>query len=189
MTAGILLAAGAGRRFGGPKALVEIDGEPMVLRALRALREGTVDPVLVVVGAHAAEVSALLAGATAVVINPDWDEGMSSSLRAGLNAVERLDPRPDAVLLHLVDLPWVGAEAVRRLSAVAGPEVIARAAYDGVPGHPVVIGREHWAAVAAGATGDKGARSWLAGRSDVLLVECGDIARGQDVDTPADLER
>ncbi|KNX39315.1 nucleotidyltransferase family protein [Luteipulveratus halotolerans] len=186
MTAAVLLAAGAGRRMGRPKALVEIDGEPLVLRAVRVLHEAGVDDVSVVVGARGDEVATLVGSLADVVTNPGWDGGMAGSLRAGLGS---LDGTHDATLIHLVDLPWVTPEAVRRVVHLASPTVLARAAYDGVPGHPVLIGREHWDAVLAGLSGDQGARSWLAGRPDLHLVECGDVARGDDTDRPQDLSQ
>jgi CTP:molybdopterin cytidylyltransferase MocA len=113
------------------------------------------------------------------VVSHDWDAGMGASLRAGLQA---LGPA-DAALVHLVDLPDVTAEVVRRVADGVGPATLARASYDGVPGHPVVLGREHWAPVAELATGDHGARDYLRTRQ-VSLVECGDLATGRDVDRP-----
>jgi nicotine blue oxidoreductase len=172
-TAGLVLAAGEGLRFGGPKAPYVLDGERLVDRAARVLREGGCDPVLVVLGAWVGEVP----GAD-VVVNDGWTEGMGSSLRAGLAALE---PRSevDRVLVTLVDLPGLTAAAVARL--VTCDEPVAAAAYAGERGHPVLLAREHWAGVAAGAVGDQGARAYLAGR-DVTLVEVGDVAEGIDLD-------
>ncbi|PXY27584.1 nucleotidyltransferase family protein [Prauserella muralis] len=185
--AGLLLAAGEGRRFGTPKALVRLDGEALVARAARVLAEGGCEPVVVVLGARAEQARPLVPGGVLVVEASGWAEGMGASLRAGLGALAGLTPAPDAALVHLVDLPGVGAEVVARLGALAAPDAVARAAYDGVPGHPVLFGRRWWAAIAATAEGDRGARRWLSGRDDVRLVECGDIGAGTDVDTPADL--
>jgi CTP:molybdopterin cytidylyltransferase MocA len=111
-------------------------------------------------------------------------------LRAGLDALASVHPPADAALVMLVDLPGVGAEVVQRVLSEAATSVgdatrvLCRAAYRGEPGHPVLIGSAHWADVIATATGDAGARGYLAGR-DVRLVECGDLASGRDVDTGA----
>lgn len=169
--------------MGRPKALVEVAGEPLVRRALRALTGGGVAPVVVVLGARAAEVRAALPDGVTAVEAPDWANGMGASLRAGLAAL----PDAQAAVVHLVDLPGVPAGAVARLAALAAPGVLARAAYGGSPGHPVLLGRAHWAGAAGAAVGDAGARGYLAGRPDVLLVECGDLADPDDVDTPEQL--
>jgi nicotine blue oxidoreductase len=172
--------------MGGPKALVELDGEPLVRRALRVLADGGCAPRLVVVGAAADAVRAILPDDVRAVVATDWAEGMGASLRTGLAALPR---DVDAVLVHLVDLPGVTAAAVARLAAGAGPTTLRRAAYGGRPAHPVVLGRDHWAAVAAVATGDAGARDYLKGNPALDLVECADIATSDDVDTPDALAR
>lgn len=177
--AGLLLAAGAGRRFGGPKALArDDDGTSWLLRSVQALRPCA--EVVVVLGAGAEQAAALLPMSVARVRADDWGDGMGASLRAGLEALEGTDH--DAALVTLVDLPDVGGDVVGRLlGAARGSDVLARAAYDGVPGHPVLIGRDHWAGVVTSAAGDRGARDYLAARA-VDLVECGDLATGVDVD-------
>jgi nicotine blue oxidoreductase len=175
--------------MGRPKALVPLDGEPLVRRAVRVLADGGCAPLVVVLGAAAEEVEPLLPAGARAVVAEAWAEGMGASLRAGLAAVERLDPVPDAVLVHLVDLPGVTATAVARLAARAAPDALVRAAYDARPAHPVLIGRVHWAGVRAAATGDSGARAYLAGHPDLELVECGDVAVPDDVDTPEQLDR
>ncbi|MEV4053992.1 nucleotidyltransferase family protein [Amycolatopsis sp. NPDC049688] len=184
--AGLLLAAGAGRRFGGPKALAELDGEPLVLRALRTLTAAGCRPVRVVVGAAADQVRALLPDPSQAVAAEDWATGMGASLRAGLAALAD-DPEPVAALVHLVDLPWVGSDVLTRVAAHAAGDTVARAAYHGTPGHPVLLGRRWWPEIAETARGDRGARDWLATREDLALVECGDLGSGRDVDRPADL--
>ena len=198
-TAGLVLAAGEGRRFGGPKAPYVLDGERLVDRAVRVLREAGCEPVVVVLGAWAGDVP----GAEAVV-NADWASGMGSSLRRGLEHLAALDEEArvrsvrgfDRVVVTLVDLPGLTSAAVRRITAAAegeptadgepvahGAEGLAAATYDGVRGHPVLLGRTHWEAVAAQAAGDRGARDYLAAH-DVTLVEVGDVATGGDLDTP-----
>ena len=177
---GLLLAAGEGRRMGMPKALLrEDDGTSWLHRSLAVLRDGGCDPVTVVLGAGAAQARLLLDGRVEVVVAGDWAEGMGASLRAGLGSLGETA----ACLVSLVDLPDVGADVVRRLvGAGAGPAVLARAAYAGVPGHPVLIGHDHWAGIVESAVGDRGARDYLAVR-DVTLVECGDLATGVDRDS------
>ncbi|MFF7718199.1 NTP transferase domain-containing protein [Streptomyces luteogriseus] len=187
--AGLLLAAGGGRRLGGrPKALLPHRGRPLVEHAVRVLREGGCGSVHVVLGAQADDVRARAALPGCVLVgNPDWEQGMGSSLRAGLDSLTGTGAR--AALVSLVDQPGIGPEAVARvLAAYEGEESLVSAAYDGVRGHPVLFGAAHWAGVAATATGDRGARAYLKEhRPAITLVECGDVARPYDIDTEADL--
>ncbi len=180
---GVLLAAGSGERFGGPKALArDDDGTSWLLRSVQALRPCA--EIVVVLGAEAEQAAALLPMSVSRIRADDWSEGMGASLRAGLTALASTSH--EAALVSLVDLPDVDAAVVARLLAtVTGPGDLARAAYDGVPGHPVLIGRDHWAGVIEVATGDRGARDYLAAH-EVVLVECGDLATGADVDMRAD---
>jgi CTP:molybdopterin cytidylyltransferase MocA len=182
-SAGLLLAAGEGRRLGAPKALVEIGGTRLVDRGVRMLHEAGCTPIVVVTGAVRVDV----AGAV-VVHNPDWRTGMGSSLRAGLSA---LAPDCPSVVIALVDQPGVTAAAVRRLREAheAGARV-AVAAYGGRPRNPVLIAGEYFAEAAAYAKGDKGAREFLRARSDIVVpVPCDDVADPGDIDTPEDLQR
>ncbi|MFF3748903.1 NTP transferase domain-containing protein [Streptomyces sp. NPDC002018] len=187
--AGLLLAAGGGRRLGGrPKALLVHRGRPLVEHAARTLREGGCAPVHVVLGAAADRVRhrAELPGCV-LVDNPRWADGMGSSLRAGLTSLSGTDA--GAALVLLVDQPGIGAAAVARVvAAYTGPDALVSAAYDGRRGHPVLFGARRWAEVAADAEGDRGARAYLKAReSDIVLVECGDVARAYDIDTEEDL--
>lgn len=177
---GLLLAAGAGERFGGPKALArDDDGTSWLLRSVQALRPCA--EIVVVLGAAAEQAAALLPMSVSRIRADDWADGMGASLRTGLSALA--PTTHDAALVSLVDLPDVDAAVVTRLvEAATGPGDLARAAYDGVPGHPVLIGRDHWEGVVATATGDRGARDYLA-THEVALVECGDLAKGADVDS------
>ena len=181
---GLLLAAGAGRRMGTPKALVTDESGSWLLRGLTNLAAGGCDRVTVVLGAETVDSRALLASTTMpsrVVVAEDWDEGMGASLRAGLRSLA--DSADDAVVVSLVDLPdLVPAVVARVVAAGDAPAALARASYDGKPGHPVLLGRDHWAGVAETARGDRGARDYLAGH-EVTLVECGDLATGRDVDS------
>ncbi|MGW4113447.1 nucleotidyltransferase family protein [Actinosynnema sp. NPDC004786] len=183
--AGLLLAAGAGRRFGGPKALVSHGGGLWVDRAAAVLRDAGCSPVVVVLGAAASSVRARATLDGCVVVdNPDWATGMGSSLRTGLDALTGADVA--AVVVLPVDTPGVTAAAVERFRALASPAALARASYDGAPGHPVLIGVGHWAGVSAAAVGDAGARDYLRAHH-ALDVPCDDVADGRDVDHPRDL--
>lgn len=200
---GLVLAAGAGHRMGGPKALLRHDGDGLTLveHAIEMLLEGGCNGVSVVVGAGGEEVRSIVehtAHDVDLVRCPDWDLGMGSSLRAGLTALtthsHEGNDQVEAVVVTLVDLPDVGAEVVTRLletppgTAPHWTRALRRAAYNGVAGHPVLIGRHHWKGAAATALGDRGARDYLrTHRHD--LVECADLATGRDVDTPHDLRR
>ena len=182
MVAGLVLAAGQGRRYGRPKALVELDGERLVDRAVRIAGDGGCAPVVVVAGAA----PMVVAGAI-VVDNPGWAAGMGSSLRAGLAA---LPESASGVVVLLVDTPWLDPEAVRRLiTAHSRGAELAVATYDGERGHPVLIGRGHWPGVAATAVGDHGARRYLASRADVVEIDCTGAGDPSDLDVPQDTER
>ncbi|MEU0924151.1 nucleotidyltransferase family protein [Streptomyces malaysiensis] len=187
--AGIVLAAGGGRRLGGrPKALLTHRGRPLVEHAAHALLAGGCAPVHIVLGAGAETVRerARLPGCV-LVDNPDWAEGMGSSLRAGLGSLAGTDA--GAALVALVDQPGIGAEAVARVvAAYRSPSTLAAAAYDGERGHPVLFGADRWGDITASAVGDRGARAYLqAHQSAITLVDCSDIARTDDIDTPEDL--
>ncbi|MGV9562189.1 nucleotidyltransferase family protein [Streptomyces sp. NPDC003480] len=187
--AGLLLAAGGGRRLGGrPKALLVYRGRPLVEYAVGVLRAAGCGRVHVVLGAAAGDVRkrADLSGC-ALVDNPDWEQGMGSSLRAGLGSLAGTDAR--AALVSLVDQPGIGPEAAARVLAAYEDEAsLVSAAYGGVRGHPVLFGSAHWAGIAASATGDRGARAYLKEHEDAIrLVECGDVARPYDIDTEDDL--
>jgi CTP:molybdopterin cytidylyltransferase MocA len=203
---GLLLAAGGGRRMGMPKALLRgPDGEPFLRRAVTLLHAGGCDDVVVVLGAAADEARALLDAAPApgrrgpgveVVVAADWAEGMGASLRAGLAAVARsAAAAPDAsrsveaALVSLVDLPDLEPAVLHRVLRTgrpAGAKALVRATYARRPGHPVLLGRDHWAGIATTAGGDSGAREYLAAHG-VVACECGDLATGRDVDRPEDL--
>lgn len=187
--AGLVLAAGGGRRLGGPKALLRRDGALLVEHAVRTVREAGCDPVLVVLGAAAEQVraAAALPGST-VVVNPAWATGLGSSLRAGLAAAERTGA--EAVLVVPVDMPGITVEAVRRVAAQPRPDVLACGTFDGRRSYPMLLGRAHWAGVATLAAADVGARPYLLARAaQVSDVACDQVAEPDDVDTPEDAAR
>lgn len=174
--AGLLLAAGAGSRMGTPKSLVN----GWLERGVDALAAAGCSPVVVVLGAAAQQARAVMQGLDVVIaVAADWSDGLSVSLRTGIAALP--DDVP-AVVVTLIDLPDVGQNAVRRVvTHGATPATLARATYHGRPGHPVVLGRAHWAGILDAANGDVGARAYL-DQHPPTLVECGDLASGRDID-------
>lgn len=181
--AGVVLAAGRGRRFGGTKQLAELDGRPLVRHAVDTALAAGLDPVLVVVGHDADRVGAVLPADVVVVRNPDHAEGQASSLRAGVRAAA--DHEVDALVVLLADEPGVTVASVRAVvEAGARGAAVARAAYDDGPGHPVLFAREVWPRLTA-VVGDAGARQLL----DDLPVQPVPVPgpRPTDVDRPQDL--
>jgi len=173
---GVLLAAGAGRRYGKPKVLVE----GWLDIAVDTLRAGGCADVVVVLGA--AQVPAP-PGAVAVTA-PRWQDGLSASVRTGLEQADRMGA--DYAVLHVIDTPDVGPAVVARVlgRAIASPGGLSRAVFGDRPGHPVVIARRHWPEVLWSISGDRGAGAYLRTRHDVELVDCADLAGGQDIDEP-----
>ena len=181
MIGGLVLAAGEGKRFGGPKQLAELNGRPLLEHALAAM--SGLDRVVVVLGAHADEIRARVDfGRADAIVCEDWREGQAASLRAGLSALGEVD----AVVVTLGDQPRMTPEVIAfAISQFDGARPV-RATYRGRPGHPVVLP----AAMIPDAMeieGDRGARILLEG-ADVLEVEAGHLASAADVDTPDDLE-
>ena len=185
---GIVLAAGAGSRLGRPKALMRTtDGEPWVARAARLLRAAGCDHVLVVLGAAAAEATALVPAGADILVVKNWADGMGESLRQALSAALE-DAAPgdtapgDAALITLVDLPGLPLEvAARILASPFDDSTLTQAVFGGMPGHPVLIGRAHLAGLIPTLVGDRGARDYLVANG-VTEVECGDLFDGHDID-------
>ena len=159
MVAAVVLAAGAGSRFGGPKQAL------LLPEVLRRVRESTVDDVLVVTGAHALETDA------PVVRCPEWELGPGASLRCGLAA---LDVDVEAGVVILADGPDLSPEAVDRVVAAwrGGAGEVVAASYGGDRGHPVVLARSVWNRIP-----DEGARAL-----EPVLVPCDDLGSPGDVD-------
>jgi len=187
---GIVLAAGAGARAGGPKALRRTpDGVAWLGLAAHALLDGGCREVVAVLGASAADALPLVPPHPAVraVVAADWAAGVSASLRAGLVAAAETEAA--VAVVSLVDLPGLPSAAVARLlappssgSGAAHPAgILRRAVYGSRPGHPVVLGRDWWPALAHDTHGDRGAGAFLS-RHGAEAVECGDLWHGEDVD-------
>ncbi len=196
---GLLLAAGQGSRMGTPKAVLEVGSRTLTEMAVEALLDGGCGDVLVVLGADAQRVRTRLEANGATWGErvdtgecANWSGGMSESLRTGLATLAARGKRcPQATLIHLVDLPDVGAEVVSRIlehGRASGrlADVLVRAAYQGFAGHPTLLGQSHWQGVMDSATGDRGAGPYLR-LHEAAAVACDDLAYGRDVDTPAEL--
>ncbi len=189
---GLLLAGGAGRRMGVPKALLTSGGRPWIERSVDALREGGCGRVVAILGAGHDQALRLLPADVEAVHASRWELGIGESLRAGLHHLAGSGEQ--AAVVTLVDLPDVdGAVVARVLAAWSTHEdpahALARATYRGRPGHPVVLGRGHWEPVLGALSGDVGAQRYLT-REDVRRsvdnVECADLATGRDIDRPSD---
>ena len=185
----VILAAGRGSRMGSPKQLLPLDGRPLLQHVIDAAAAAPLAGIVLVLGQAAQEVAAAvhLPPGARVVVNPRWDEGQATSLRAGLDTI------PESVhgaLVLLGDQPEVRPDAIRALAEAhrLGGAPILRAAYRGRASHPVVLDRAVWPGVES-LRGDQGARALLAAHSGhVRLVEVGGDPP-EDVDTPEDLAR
>lgn len=180
--AAIVLAAGAGTRFGGGKLSAPLDGVPLVHHAIRAARAAPVARV-VVVASEALDIGEW----------PDTppvervtlaSEALSASLRAGLAAAGQID----GAFVFLGDMPRVPHPVAGQLAAALGDAYAAVPFHDGHAGHPVLLSARSFADVAT-ITGDRGAGQLLKGREDVVRVDCSDPGVLLDVDTRAEIER
>lgn len=186
--------------MGRPKATITgDDGVPWLARAIHSLCDAGCAPVYVVLGAgHSTALATLRAHRPAncagirIVTAADWHHGMGSSLRVGLQRIinDARIPRDtaatvNALAIQLVDTPDIGSQLVCRVTASSAPSTLARACFHGRPGHPVVIGRDHWEPLVKTLGGDVGARTYLDSH-DVTAIECADLATGQDYDEPWD---
>jgi len=185
MPVGLILAAGAGRRFGdATKQLADLRGRPLLAHALHAMvAVPGLERVIVVLGHDADAIRARVDfGNADVVVAEDWDDGQAASLRRGLAAAAGAD----AVVVTLGDQAFITPQVIAAaLEQLDGYDAV-RALYDGKPGHPVVLGRPVLDA-ADELRGDQGARELLS-RFNVRKWEAGHLADAVDVDTPEELQ-
>lgn len=185
---GVILAAGQSSRLGRPKQLLALAGEPLLSHVLRHAAASNLDEIVLVLGHEAATIAAHVGEwDQRVVINPDYAAGQSTSLRAGLAAIE---PTASAVLFLLGDQPQVTSDMISALVDAfrerGGP--IVRAAYGGQPGNPVLFSRELFPELAH-IGGDQGAREVIQQHaSEVLLVDVSPVPPPADVDTEEDYQ-
>jgi len=187
--AAIVLAAGASRRLGQPKQLLMLDGETLLARSVRLASAAGAAPVLVVIGANAELIGAAvqLDGAV-VVMNHEWEQGIASSIHAGVKALDVEAPNAPGVLILACDQPRLSSEHLRGLIeafAAQGEASIVASTYAGGLGIPAVFPRETFPHLLA-LSGDKGARSLLMQPPCSLIAipfEGGEV----DIDQPVDL--
>ncbi|WP_089013589.1 nucleotidyltransferase family protein [Micromonospora inositola] len=180
----MIIAAGGGRRLGGPEALLHQGEKPLVNRMIDTMVEAGCEQIVVVLGAAADQVRQTtdLTGAT-VVVNRAWGTGVGSSIRAGLAALT--DDGIEAVVVAPVDMPGLTAGAIRRVTALPYPDVLVCATYDGLRGYPMLFGRRHWAGIATLASADVGARPYLLAHKDQIVdISCDSVADGSRIDSP-----
>jgi len=186
----LILAAGAGRRFGGDaagaKLLADLGGAPVIRRVADAVAGAGFAEVIAITGARDAAIGRALAGTDVRVSHaPDWAEGMAASLRAGIAA---LDPGAEGVCVFLGDMPLVPVELCAGLVAAARQAgYAARPRHRGKPGHPVAFTRAAFADL-TGLQGDTGATALLKARPGaVAYVDTAESGVLLDIDTPEDL--
>ncbi len=187
--AAVVLAAGAGSRFGGGKLLAKLHGAPLVEHVLGALERASVDETVVVVGADAEKLREVCEPyGVRIVENPAWAGGQSTSVRTGLEA---LGPAARAAVVLLGDQPLVGAGVVERLvEAFEEGADVAVATYGGRRRNPVLFSRDVWPSLLEDLSGDEGARGFLRRRPELVVeVPCDEVGDPADVDTVEDLER
>lgn len=181
----LILAAGASTRLGQPKQAVKLGGRPVLHRVVSAAVALAGHSVTVVLGAHAAELTRLLAHSPAsVLVNRHWEEGMAASIRHGMSAVPAA---AEAVLILLGDQVAVTADDLKRLAAAWKEQdgIIAAATYDGHAGVPAIFPRSLFGELHE-LRGDQGARSVIE-RNSYRLMRVPIPNAGIDLDTPADL--
>jgi len=186
---GVVLAAGLSRRMGRNKLIAEVTGKTLVRHAAEAALTGGLDPVVVVTGHQAAEIEKSLAGLpVAFVHNPDFAEGLSTSLKTG---IESLPADCAGAMVLLGDMPGVTHELVTRVGAAFDPAKgrnICVATAQGERGHPVLWGRQFFAELMR-LSGDMGARGLMAAHPEnIVEVVAGNAGPLTDIDTPEALE-
>lgn len=184
--AALILAGGAGQRFGGGKLMADLGGVPVIRRVTERVMAAGFAEVIVVTGAEGAALRPALEGLDCRIVEaPDWAEGMAASLRSGIAA---LAPDAEGVCIFLGDMPLVPAGMCSELTAAAeAAGYAARPRFEGEPGHPVAFTRAAFADLLV-LTGDRGATALLKARPEgVAYLDTADSGVLLDIDTREDL--
>jgi molybdenum cofactor cytidylyltransferase len=186
----IILAAGASRRLGQPKQLVRIAGETLLAHTIRVVREAGAEPIFVVLGAHYENISSAVdLSHTHPVVNANWEQGIASSIHAGIRALQQLDPDASAALFLVCDQPRLTARHLRSLieahERVDVPTIVA-SHYAGIAGIPAIFPASQFTHLMA-LKGDAGARHLLR-NPDCPMVTAPFYGGEVDIDTPSDLD-
>lgn len=188
--AALILAAGASRRMGEPKALLDWDGEPLLAAEVRTLRDAGIHDVTIVLGAHAQPIRRSLGGFSRnCIFNPQWPQGRATSLSAGARALLARHERPDAVIVQNVDQPTRPAVVLRLLEELArASDEAVQPEYQGHGGHPVVVAGALLPELAGATEATLGLRAILEAHPPRRITFDDPIVR-VDLDTPEDLAR
>lgn len=184
----LVLASGQGSRFDGIKQLAEIEGQSMIVRV--AMQQADLaHSVVIVLGAHADAIAKHLSGEEAhVVVNKNWEQGMSSSIACGVEYISHSMPETEFILITLADQPFISSGKFQALmdSAMMHPDSIVASAYANTIGVPAVFPKIYWDELQA-LDGDKGARFLIRNSPSLITVDIPEAAR--DIDTADDLDR
>jgi molybdenum cofactor cytidylyltransferase len=185
-TSAVILAGGASRRMGRPKQLLMVNGQPMLLRVVDAVLEAGLSQVIVVLGASAGEIApALLTRPVVIVTNPGWEEGIASSLRAGVASV---DSRSSAAVFVPADMPRLSPAIILAIVShfqATGKHIVIPTC-GGRRSNPVLIARTLFPELIA-LRGDVGGRAIFAAHgADIAEIEVSDAGILSDLDTPSD---
>jgi molybdenum cofactor cytidylyltransferase len=186
MIVAVVLSAGESSRMGRPKALLPIDGQTFIEKIVGALKKSSVAKVMVVLGHNADEMIQRIEHLRVeILVNPDYKLGQLSSLQVAVRRLER-EPDCDAMLVHLVDHPYVNTELVqtmiKRYEDTGKLIVVPR--YNGKRGHPVIFSRKLFSELLA-APVDQGAKAIVnAHRDDTLEIDTEAEGVTVDIDTP-----
>jgi molybdenum cofactor cytidylyltransferase len=189
-TAIVILAAGSSSRMGQPKQLLEYKSETLIARICHLALDTECRPVVLVLGANADLIKqhVPINEDLIVVHNPDWSQGMSTTLRTGIQQLQNASPEVEYLLVLLVDQPFIDLKLINQLlsSAKLQPGKIVATAYDGILGVPAIFPKSYFELL-SNIQGDKGARKVLMQhQEDVFPISFSQAA--YDLDTPEDLE-